>query len=99
MAASLPFIHVNGEALTRGTIQPAIVDGLRAGHASHSLPNPDEYRVGTHTGRRGGATYYSENGAGDKFLCWLGRWASVAWLHYVQVTSRAVCRVSGLLKW
>ena len=98
-AASLPFIHVNGEALTRGTIQRAIVDGLRAGHASHSLPNPDEYRVGTHTGRRGGATYYSENGAGDKFLCWLGRWASVAWLHYVQVTSRAVCRVSGLLKW
>jgi hypothetical protein len=96
---TLAFIHVNGEPLDRAEIHAAIVEGLAAGHASHGLENPDLYVVSTHSGRRGGATYYAENGASDKFLCWLGRWASVAWLHYVKVTSGVVCLVSGLLRW
>ena len=96
---TLPFIHVNGEPLTSADIKTGIVDGIKAGRTSHSLVNPDDYRVGTHTCRRGGATYYSENGAGDKFLCWLGRWASVAWLRYVEITSKAVARVSGLVSY
>ena len=92
----LPFIHVNGEALTRGQIHAAIDEGLRAGQ-NQGLPNPDSYTVGTHTCRRGGATHYAECGVGDKMLCWLGRWASVAWLHYVRITPRAVSLVSGLV--
>lgn len=96
---TLPFIHVNGEALHRDAVHRAIDEGLAAAFAEGICGNPDDYRVGTHTCRRGGATLYYENGISDKTIMWLGRWVSLAWLAYPSVTDKAAKRLSGLLPW
>ena len=55
------------------------------------------YKVGTHTCRRGGATLYYKNGISDKSIMWLGRWQSIAWLVYPEVTDKGAQLMSGLV--
>ena len=95
----LPFIHVNGEPVHRKEVEAAIDAGLQSAFAAGLTSDPKNFRVGTHTCRRGGATLYYENGISDKSIMWLGRWASLAWLVYPEVTDKAARSMSGLVHW
>ena len=95
----LPFVHVNGEPITRVTLQHAIIEGLTAGMPSGACVDPKDYRVGTHTCRKGGATFYYENGIGDKTIMWMGRWSSLGWLVYPGITEKGSRRMAGLMNW
>lgn len=96
-ADDLPFIHINGAPIKSGDVKDALLDGLTECF-KHGIGNdPLNYRVGTHTCRRGGATLYYENGISDKSIMHLGRWTSLSWLVYPGVTDKATMRMSGFV--
>jgi len=96
---TLPFVHFNGEPVKSDDVKRAIESGVAACFAKGWCPDPARVRIGTHTCRRGGATLYYENGISDKSIMWLGRWTSLAWLTYPEMTDKAARRMSGLVTW
>jgi len=96
-ALDLPFININGQPLHRNDIQDALQRGLQRCFEINLCNDPKLYKVGTHTCRRGGATLYYENGISDKSIMWLGRWQSIAWLVYPEVTDKGAQLMSGLV--
>ena len=96
-ANDLPFIHINGKPIKSGDVKDALLDGLNECFTQGIGNDPKNYRVGTHTCRRGGATLYYENGISDKSIMHLGRWSSLSWLVYPEVTDKATMHMSGFL--
>jgi hypothetical protein len=96
---SLAFVNFNGEPVSSDAVKTAIENGVQACFERGWCPDPSTVRVGTHTCRRGGATLYYENGISDKSIMWLGRWVSLAWLSYPEMTDKAARRMTGLVSW
>ena len=87
--AALPLFNINGVPLQRADIVDAIKEAL----SSKDAPaGPDVSRFSSHSLRKGGATELLRISVDIATIKWLGRWKSMAWLLYANVTDDCVKR-------
>ena len=85
MASGPPFQYDDGHPLTR----------QRFATAERSASGLDPSRYGTHSFRIGAATTAAARGIEDAVIKPLGRWGSLAYLHYVQIPQQQLASVSS----
>ena len=92
---SLPFVQVRGRPLSKAQVQRRLRARITQLSAGGAVDVPALYRAGTHCLRRGGARMWNALLVGDVFIKWLGRWRSLAWLRYPDVSERLLLGASA----
>ena len=92
---AMPFFNVNGVPLQRADIADTIKDILSSPDAPEGLPDPSKFS--THSLRKGGATELLRVQVDVATIKWLGRWKSMAWMLYANVTDDCVKRAGRAL--
>ena len=96
--AALPFINVNGIPLTREDIALNVTHILTSAATREAYPQfPDPTRYSTHSFRKGGATALLAAGVDIATIKFFGRWRSMAWLLYAQVSDASLARAARAL--
>ena len=93
--AEMPFININGVPLEREDISETIRSILSLPSAPKGLPDPSRYS--THSLRKGGATELLRMQIDIATIKYLGRWKSMAWLLYAQITNDCLDRAATVM--